>query len=237
MYCSKCGSQVADNATFCVNCGERIAGPSLPLPAATLPSVPPAAHYSAPPPVATYAPPPPAGTWPSSAALPPGAAATPVYIPMPSPFAGFWLRFVALIIDAIIIMFGAGIFIALIVAIIGVGAIQSAFENSDNSPDFFPFTIVFGFIVAFLGIAVGEWLYFAWMESSSHQGTLGKISLGLIVTDLQGRRITFARATGRYFSKIITNMTFYIGYIMAGFTEKKQALHDMIASCLVLRKS
>jgi uncharacterized RDD family membrane protein YckC len=62
--------------------------------------------------------------------------------------------------------------------------------------------------------------------------------LGLFVTDLQGRRVSFARATGRFFSKIITGLIpFFIGYIMAGFTEKRQALHDMIAGCLVLKKT
>jgi uncharacterized RDD family membrane protein YckC len=75
------------------------------------------------------------------------------------------------------------------------------------------------------------------MESSAHQGTLGKIALGLFVTDLQGRRISFGRASGRFFAKIITGLIpFFIGYIMAGFTEKRQALHDMIAGCLVLKK-
>jgi uncharacterized RDD family membrane protein YckC len=64
------------------------------------------------------------------------------------------------------------------------------------------------------------------------------MALGLTVTDLQGRRVTFARASGRFFSKLITGLIpLAIGYIMAGFTEKKQALHDMIASCLVLRKT
>jgi uncharacterized RDD family membrane protein YckC len=76
------------------------------------------------------------------------------------------------------------------------------------------------------------------MESSRHQGTLGKMALGLIVTDSQGRPIGFAHATGRYFAKIITGLIpLGIGYAMAGFTEKKQALHDMIAGCLVLRKT
>jgi uncharacterized RDD family membrane protein YckC len=76
------------------------------------------------------------------------------------------------------------------------------------------------------------------MESSRHQGTLGKMTLGLIVTDLQGRPIGFAVASGRYFAKIITGLIpLGIGYAMAGFTEKKQALHDMIASCLVLRRT
>jgi uncharacterized RDD family membrane protein YckC len=75
------------------------------------------------------------------------------------------------------------------------------------------------------------------MESSNRQATLGKMALGLIVTDLEDRPVTFARATGRFFSKIITGLIpLGIGYAMAGFTEKKQALHDMIASTLVLRK-
>jgi uncharacterized RDD family membrane protein YckC len=64
------------------------------------------------------------------------------------------------------------------------------------------------------------------------------MALGLIVTDLQGQPVSFARASGRFFAKIITGMIpLGIGYIMAGFTEKKQALHDMIAGCLVLRKT
>ena len=78
------------------------------------------------------------------------------------------------------------------------------------------------------------WLYFALLESSTRQATFGKMALGLFVTDLEGNRLSFARASGRYFSKIISGMTFTIGFLMAGFTAKKQALHDMIAGCLVL---
>ena len=84
---------------------------------------------------------------------------------------------------------------------------------------------------------VVTWLYFAYLESSDRQATLGKMALGLFVTDLQGQRITFARATGRFFAKFITGLIpFFIGYIMAAFTEKRQALHDIIAGCLVLKK-
>jgi uncharacterized RDD family membrane protein YckC len=62
--------------------------------------------------------------------------------------------------------------------------------------------------------------------------------LGLVVTDMAGQRVSFGRATARHFAKIVTNLIpLAIGYIMAGFTEKKQALHDMIARCLVLRRS
>jgi uncharacterized RDD family membrane protein YckC len=62
------------------------------------------------------------------------------------------------------------------------------------------------------------------------------MAIGIKVTDLNGNRISFGRATGRYFAKILSGMILMIGYIMAGFTEKKQALHDMIASCLVVMK-
>lgn len=88
--------------------------------------------------------------------------------------------------------------------------------------------------IAFLSKIV-EWLYFAIMESSTHQGTLGKIALGIKVTDIQGNRISFARATGRYFGKILSGLVLMIGFIMAGFTEKKQALHDILADCLVIK--
>jgi uncharacterized RDD family membrane protein YckC len=61
------------------------------------------------------------------------------------------------------------------------------------------------------------------------------MALSMKVTDLQGNRISFARATGRHFAKYISAMILLIGYIMAGFTERKQALHDMIAGTLVRR--
>lgn len=90
-------------------------------------------------------------------------------------------------------------------------------------------------IVGFAFSACANWIYEAAMESSSKQATLGKMALGLKVTDLEGRRISFARATGRHFAKLLSGMILLIGYIMAGFTERKQALHDMIAGTLVQR--
>ncbi len=80
------------------------------------------------------------------------------------------------------------------------------------------------------------WLYFALMESSPRQATLGKQALGIMVTDLAGQRISFARATGRFFAKILSGLILWIGYVMAAFTERKQALHDLLASCLVVAK-
>jgi uncharacterized RDD family membrane protein YckC len=74
------------------------------------------------------------------------------------------------------------------------------------------------------------------MESSSLQATLGKMTIGIFVTDLNGSRISFGRATGRHFAKIVSTLVFFLGYLMAGFTQRKQALHDVIAGCLVMRK-
>jgi uncharacterized RDD family membrane protein YckC len=99
--------------------------------------------------------------------------------------------------------------------------------------------IVILFFIPILGIiadAVGVWLYFALQESSAHQATIGKRAMGIYVTDLYGRRLSFGQATGRHFSKIISGMILDIGFIMVAFTQKKQGLHDMIAGTLVLRK-
>jgi uncharacterized RDD family membrane protein YckC len=79
------------------------------------------------------------------------------------------------------------------------------------------------------------WLYDALMTASPQQGTVGKMAFGLKVTDSQGQRISFARATGRHFAKYISMILCFIGFIMAGFTARKQALHDMIADTVVIK--
>jgi uncharacterized RDD family membrane protein YckC len=156
----------------------------------------------------------------------------------PFAYAGFWLRAVAHLIDGILAGIAFAILVLIAVAIVGVGVFKNLIQHADNPPDeLVPEIILIVLIFAAICTA-GMWIYYAWMESSSSQGTLGKMALGLIVTDLYGNRITFAHASGRFFAKIITGLIpFGIGYIMAGFTEKKQALHDMIAGCLVLRKA
>jgi uncharacterized RDD family membrane protein YckC len=118
-----------------------------------------------------------------------------------------------------------------------VGFFRDLSRQVNRENPVFPLMFVFFLTVSFAAIFVLGWLYYASMESSAYQGTLGKMALGLIVTDMQGRRISFGRASGRFFAKLLTGLIpFFVGYIMAGFTEKKQALHDIIASCLVLRK-
>ena len=153
-------------------------------------------------------------------------------------YAGFWLRFVAYLIDSVILGIVCMILIVVVVFASGIAAmIRNMPENP--TPDMF---LRGAFVLAILALVaittVITWLYYAWMESSPAQGTLGKMTMGLIVTDMQYRPVSFARASGRFFAKFITGLIpLCIGYIMAGFTAKKQALHDMIASCLVLRKT
>jgi len=80
------------------------------------------------------------------------------------------------------------------------------------------------------------WLYSASLESSVWQATIGKKLLGLYVTDVNGKRVSFARASGRFVGKSLEQLTLFIGFLAAGFTARKQALHDIVAGCLVLRK-
>ena len=81
------------------------------------------------------------------------------------------------------------------------------------------------------------WLYYALLESSKLQGTLGKVALNIRVTDLGGRRISFARASGRFFGRVLSNLTLGIGYLIQVFTQRRQALHDLLAGTLVVRRS
>jgi uncharacterized RDD family membrane protein YckC len=133
-------------------------------------------------------------------------------------YAGFWLRALAMLIDAFIVFF---ILLPLVVALIYFGNVQS-----DDEP--------MGRFVA-LVIIVGVWLYFAFQESGRVQATFGKRIMGLRVTDMEGRPVSFWRATGRHFGKFLSGLSLYIGFVIAGFTSKKQSLHDLMASCLVVR--
>lgn len=130
-------------------------------------------------------------------------------------YAGFWKRLFAFLIDAIIIFFPT----AFIVFLLMSGGSQQDTEAAING----------------LGFIVG-WLYYAGMESSDNQATLGKKLSGIKVTDMEGGKIGFGKASGRYFGRIVSGLIFMIGYLMAGFTEKKQALHDMMAGCLVINQ-
>jgi uncharacterized RDD family membrane protein YckC len=156
----------------------------------------------------------------------------------PLPYAGFWVRFVAYLIDGVIL--GIPFFFVVMVLVFLFGGLRLLARRGPVGPPDAAFMgpIILGYFLAFALFVVVQWLYFAGMESSARQATFGKAAMSLRVTDLEGRPLTFGHATGRFFAKIVSGLIpLAIGYIMAGFTEKKQALHDMIAGTLVLRKS
>lgn len=154
----------------------------------------------------------------------------PVHFQVPRLHAGFWRRAVALLIDCLvfsaihwIMVLCFGIWIMVPWALLGGGHGPAMAELVDIALQ------PFGIVVV--------WLYFAVCESSRWQATLGKLALGLQVTDEYGRRIGFARASGRYFGKFVSAFILGIGFLLAAWTARKQALHDSMAGCCVVRKS
>ena len=215
MYCSKCGGNLAAGTAFCGSCGT---------PTGT--SAPAVAQPAAP---STYV----GGSTHAAYADPAGLVASRGFT-----YAGFWLRVVAALIDSVIVSIALCVLFVPLFFLTGAGALLSGMAVRHGQPD--P-AIVISFVATILVFALlsvlAQWLYHAYLESGEKQGTWGKQALGLYVTDLMGNPVTFGRASGRFFAKIVTGMIpLGIGYIMAGFTERRQALHDMIASCLVLRR-
>jgi uncharacterized RDD family membrane protein YckC len=92
------------------------------------------------------------------------------------------------------------------------------------------------FWVAYLLVIGANVAYYSILESSEKQGTFGKQAMGLVVTDINGERISTMNAMGRYFAKIPSGLILAIGFLMQPFTQKKQALHDIIAGTLVFKK-
>ena len=213
MYCSKCGNNLAAGTAFCQVCGTPVSPARSAFPAPGGSVVP---------------------------AIAGGIAETgvsPHWLPTPTrAYAGFWLRVLAHLIDGAIT--GAVLFALLIPLALATGlgtALKGIRPGQQPDPAIF-FALFSSLWILILAGILGGWLYYAYCESSDWQATPGKKVLNLIVTDLTGNRVSFGRASGRFFAKMISGMIpLGIGYIMAGFTEKKQALHDMIASCLVLR--
>jgi uncharacterized RDD family membrane protein YckC len=137
-------------------------------------------------------------------------------------FAGFWRRVAALLIDRVLL---GSVNLVLCFFYLLLSGTDSA---SDEIRVIITASAIFGFLL--------RWLYWTLMESSPLQATIGKAAIGIIVTDTEGGRISPARANGRYWAKIISAIPFGFGYLMAGFTPRRQALHDLIAGTLVVRK-
>lgn len=210
MFCSNCGSELPEGAKFCGNCGAAAYG----MASQAAPSLSAYSMHAA-----------------NSRAWPDGASASatvetqfsgnlPLHVDAPDLYAGFWRRVVSYFIDGLILFVPLVIVIALVVTAIS----GSAGTQSGSSPLVWP--------IALLGV----WLYFALFERSHLQATPGKLALGLRVTDAEGERIGFGRATGRYFGKLLSGVILDIGYMMAGWTARKQGLHDMMAGCFVVRR-
>jgi uncharacterized RDD family membrane protein YckC len=143
-------------------------------------------------------------------------------------YAGFWLRGVAYLIDVVLLTMIGGA--AILMPLLARGAIPADkpwFLFTEQTRQVLAIQLLFNML---------SWLYFASFESSAWQATPGKRMLGLVVTDLAGRRITFLRASGRFFGKFISQLLLFFGFVMAGITPRKQALHDILASCLVVRR-
>ena len=208
MYCSKCGGSMPEGAVYCSNCGQAF-------------SVPVAAPRTL---------------------LAPGPAALPAHAGVASgprvDYAGFWLRLLALIIDNVILGLGFVLVLIPLIFLTGLHKLLDDFHPDEDMNNVGIAMFVGIILIAATVSLILTWLYHALMESSDWQATLGKKVLGLVVTDMAGHRVSFGRSTGRHFGKLITNLIpAFLGYVMAGFTEKRQALHDMMSGCLVLRRS
>ena len=135
-----------------------------------------------------------------------------------SPYGGFWVRLAAHVVDGFII--GIGMFVIAIAMAIASGLNPDSWTNN---------------LLGLVMLAAGQ-IYHAYFVSSAKMATPGKRLCGLYVTDLEGHRLSFGRALWRNVAALFSYLTLYIGFIMAGFTERKQALHDKIAGTLVHRQ-
>ena len=149
--------------------------------------------------------------------------ATPIY-------AGFWRRFAAACIDAIVtavgsVLFGVPVLVLMMLVVIA----------EDEEPDPVALTAVFEGAAQLLALFF-SWMYFALMESSPLQATLGKLALRMRVTDLAGDRVGFEKATWRFFGKFVSALLLLGGFVMTAFSARRQALHDWMAGCLVVNR-
>jgi uncharacterized RDD family membrane protein YckC len=142
-------------------------------------------------------------------------------------YAGFWLRALAFAADTFILSF-----VFAILASEYPTQLMIFPDPNAQSLLALPRVTFTGFVLLF----VIMWAYYAFFETSAWQATPGKRIFRIYVTDLAGGKITLQRASIRYFARKISEVTFLVGYLIAGFTEKKQALHDILAGCLVVRR-
>jgi len=142
-------------------------------------------------------------------------------------FAGFWLRFWAAVID---------VALECVIALVLTVLLNYGLRWFGARHGVTPATSAFFSGMAFILIlAIGAWLYAAFMESSSWGATIGKRLVGLRVVTSLGERLTFEQATIRHLMKFLSLFTATVGFMMAGWTKRRQALHDLPLDCLVIR--
>lgn len=142
-------------------------------------------------------------------------------------YAGFWIRVVAYLMDCAVCFVPV---CAIAVIALAIGGYATANQTPETTVSLAPL-----WICMLVGLLV-QWPYWAIMESSRLQATLGKMAAGVIVIDAKGNRLTFARATGRYFARVVAAIPLYLGLIMVAFDARKRGLHDRLAATFVVKK-
>jgi len=149
-------------------------------------------------------------------------------------YAGFWNRFAANLIDSIIVSSFSFVLTFVVTFIFGIGlAGMESFGMARDSTDSMGDLVFFLLQLGSMGLTCA---YYVWFHTSKNMATLGKMAVGIKVVRLNGERISTARAIGRYFALILSSLTMGIGMVMAAFTQRKQALHDMMCDTLVVDK-
>lgn len=148
-------------------------------------------------------------------------------------YAGFWKRVAAYMIDAMVIGVATQI-VQLVVMGVFFGLSASSMSNPETM--FASGTGILFVMALYLVPLAMNAAYYAAFHASSKQATLGKMAVGIKVVRTDGTRISLARGVGRFFATILSSLTLGIGFLMAAFTDRKQALHDMICDTLVVDK-
>jgi uncharacterized RDD family membrane protein YckC len=145
--------------------------------------------------------------------------------------AGFLRRWAAIFLDQLLLT--GALYLLVFIVLLAAGASRGFALGTGDEP---PPWLVWGYFIAVGLYYVVAGLYYSLMESSAAQATLGKMALGIKVTDEHGARLEFPHALGRWFAAALSYLTLYIGFLAAAFTERKQALHDLVAKTLVVDK-
>ena len=224
-HCSKCGTALPGGSQFCAACGSRVSPPEQSAPALLQNS--------------GWAPSPTGGAWPAPPASsawgqpqgtvgwgqPVAGGSTGYGAAQEIKYAGFWVRFAAQFVDGLVLIIPNFLLSQIYQVIVSQQA------NLGQPLPAVIVTLQTGATQFLL-----QWIYCAVMESGPWQATVGKRALGVVVVDYAGNRISFGRASGRFFGKLLSAIILGIGYFMAGWTARKQALHDSMAGTLVIKK-